>query len=1226
MQPPTTAYTPTDSNLHIPISKYGGIIRRVGLMSRVIESGVPINLPYKTGLCLTSQVNGTFTTADGKHHNPDAIDELIAQHYVSYLRESSEIPIVNQEPPAFEPDVHILIRNFDLWREQVKTENGYSEMYLSSTHPAGRVTVKSDFISKFMDRTQIKYWVMPNLNNVEDLTQSVKILCATLRNAIPDIKVKVHSDTFSYSLIDRVLYIHQAPIHINTIKIQENYVTFDSIPVDPIEFSKFFYYPQELHNLTTLQVFTPIQLGAIKMWFESNEEWRVLPLYDTAMSLVRQEFENRSEMVKHPIYTYFKTMTTATKVLSALLGVFTLTATIYTIYRLCTRESSDKSNTTLDPRLEAKYESYQREYVDGVMSGKYKDRGDFAAAIAARTGDSNLATGWVNYNYDITANSKEFDREKLMFSLCRAIKEKDESTAKLIFDQINKQKPLDVQDITNIVRQNTNAVSVHYEHTPDKTLIGKFVEVLQKNVCKVVSNGRHCYGIFVKDNILVTVAHLFDGPKDDVSIYWSSNTHDMSNLYKAKITNINYDKDLAILRIVDTSFPMQKDITKHLPYACDTETWSGSCYYIRPLTKTMIYHGAATKHHYTLQKRWDANNPRYRPRVWYTYEYTQCLHVSDVFKDGDCGFPLVTVKDNKCYILGIHNGYDGTGSSFFSPLTCNEFQLLREVQIPKETVSNALEIANTRVVSDKPHVDLPPYNTIINEQTITPDKLWEKYHNQLDIVGRCSNMYFHTNPKHVKKNFHDSNCQLENPSLPSPLDLKMLPTETIIKLPRDSKYRPSPLMAQCLKFSKYNELNINPEIFDQAKNIQLDLYRQNYGELSILRTAQAINGTFDGPLKSLVLETSPGPYIKKMYCMDNKRALFTDVNQNDPTKPTWYVFSEHPAAKELRIHCDAIMDSWQTGVPTVVFIKDNPKVELLPKEKVLNEGKIRLFCELDLAVNIVIRRLIGDLTAKMQEFHYLTNAKLGINPYRDLHWYSKGFPKQNVDIFGYDIKRMDKNVPAALMAYFFELCKNLLKKEHQELAGAAYETCAKSLSNAVHCMEGLLYRTVRGNPSGVVGTNTINTVLLELMTIYTHIKITLQLPMEITSHTSSSYMCDIHGFLTGDNGYIVVSKDFGYTEEKIKQGFIDFGFELLFDKSGLQGTEWCGREIYYSGGFLIPALRKEAIVRQIFWINMGRRADIPNQFLIVQMEAAMHDRHFFQQVKADILYIAKKIN
>lgn len=1238
---PALAYMPTDDNLHCSIADTPGIMRRIGLDTRIIEGVIPISLQPSTGYCLTSNINGGFDTYSGFLYS-DRVPDALIDHYVEYLRESDTTTFIRVEPPPFRPDVTIIIRDFDIWRTMVTSEHGYTQMFLQSNHPAGQVIVEPAYIQHFLTRTSVRYWLMPNITSVADLEGAITTLCVTLRNALPDINVLIQSDERSFGLTRRALYAwgtYQAP---DVIEIKDGQVLYDNQPIPPGPIMKFIYHPHSVDIPVVFPGLQPSELASIKRWFCATNDWRAIPVYSIAEKDCKTTVRRMQDIKEHPIISYFRTCSVGAKILTALLVTFATSAIVYGIYKFITHFTSkgSKGNTKSNEDLDSsntKYDErngqYQEEYVRGVSSGLYQNPRQYAAVLFNRTGDSTLARSWELYDMDIRSNSAG-SKTQLVNKFVEAVRTGNTDHAKRVFADLSK-KGITYEDLESMFKTTSNAVNSVSEHTQDNSIINSVMRKMRDAACQIlIDNIPVCYGIFFSGNRVLTVGHCFENTtQTNVAIRYTSAYGTPAKEYPARIIALNRDKDIAICQILDKTFPAQKSLENMLPHHTDSYQWNGACYYLRPTQAGYIFQGYATRHAYTTARRIDHNNPNYCPATWYTYNYSQVLKCSDVFKSGDCGFPLIAIENNKPVILGIHNGFDGSGTAYFSPLTITDLQCV--IDAPGVT-SNYLtpERMVDRIIDGPPKEgdsmfwigakDVPAYNAVVGD-TMKPDLLWPQYHDALNVMGRTTELYFHSNPVNRKKDMHDSNCRFPNPSLPSPITTRGLPESTIVKLPIDSRYRASPLMAQAIKFADSKTLDIDSEVFHHAVAIQTDMYQFHLGELTLLRPAVAINGVLGEPLKPIVMETSPGPYLKKVYRMDNKRQLFVNVNANDPTKPAWYVFSNHPAAKQLASDMDSIFHAWSNGIHTPVVIKDNPKVELLPREEVLQNGKIRLFCELDLAVNLVIRRLLGDFISKMQDNHMLSNCKTGVNFYRDLHWYAKNFPKDS-DVFGFDVRRMDKNLSDFLIHHVFQLVYNLLSDKAKSTAGYAYATCAYSLSNAIHIFEGMVYQTERGNPSGVTGTNQINTVILELIVIYNHVKVCNQIGRPLKTHTSASYYFEVKGFLNGDNGYLAVSKSFGYTQERIQQSFNDFGLEILFDKSKLDGIEWCGRVIKYENGFLIPALRAEAILRQIYYIDNGRKSDIPNQFAVVQFEAALHDKDFFDHVQADIRYMCRKLN
>lgn len=1223
---PTSAYQPTDQTLHIPIRKVPGIVRRVGFSTRVLDNGIVTNLPQPSGLCFTVRPDGSYHTTSRAYY-ADSIPDMILDHYASFITSHKITPVVTGTPPVFSPDVTIEIKDFEQWKDAVKSANGYAQMYLQSDHPAGRVSVKQGYEMQFLQQAQLSYWIIPNLENLSEIRPIIRTLCNTLRNSVPGITATVTSSSFCYSFVNNVIYESTQIEADKVITADDNILTYNGREIPAIEIFQFSKNPQLLPQLNQLKLFSGSELAHISYWIKTHDTWKSLPIYLAACETVDEAFKKQQNTAKHPVLAWLSQHTTIALVITALLTTFSVWYVSKKIYTWLASKTT--SNTTYD---DDNYDNYQQKYIQAVQRGEVNTPDEYANRMAKNGVPSQEIQGWKMYNDrirrgdydddDINSNSAQKPVE-LLNSIVHLMANDDDGAAKTLLQTFNKKHKLTLGHIQQLTNVKSNAISPAQEISSHSPVITTITATLRK-ACLRVNNdtrGGVCYGLLVKQNYFVTVSHLFDNG-DELSVNWTMNSSETGRRWKAKVLFVNRDLDLAICAITEKNFPSSNNIIKLMYDSPTTNPELGTAYFIRPLATGFVYAGDAVRHRFSNIRRTDPQNPRYKPVDYYSYTWTQMLKTDDIFSRGDCGLPLVCVIKGKATVMAIHNGFSNHSTAYFSPLTRGTFEsLLTDTPI---TVSNSSE--PSLLYKHKAVLDLPAYNTAIKEGDIGKETHWDNHRQHMNILGHSQALYFFTNPNFSKKNFHNAQCKLPNESLPSAYNRSTLTLTAASVLPKDKKNRPHPLIAQALKFGDNPSVTFDEDTLEHAFQIQSSVYKSTLAPCSILRPAAALNGIVGESLKPVVLKTSAGPDMKRCFKISTKEPLIRNINADDPDKTPWYVWTDHEAARKIQEDMTAIFDHWSGGVQTSVVSKDNPKVELLPIEKVRNEGKVRLFCELDLAVNLVLRRLMGSFISQVNEAHFLLNLKTGINPYRDIHWAAKNFD-QDADIFGFDVKRMDKYLPAALVHKVFQLMEYCLDDNKRDGTTARlYETAAYSITDRVHVIEGILYSVKRGNPSGLTGTNHINALALELIIIYGYIQRQKFLnPLNFVC-SNVDYMQNIKGLINGDNGYIVVPKWLGYTETTIQLTFKQFGMEVLFDKSALKGVEWCGREINKVEGFIFPALRREAITRQIWWVNTSRIAEYPMQALMVQFEASLHDKKFFDAVQHDIRIITKTLS
>ena len=155
------------------------------------------------------------------------------------------------------------------------------------------------------------------------------------------------------------------------------------------------------------------------------------------------------------------------------------------------------------------------------------------------------------------------------------------------------------------------------------------------------------------------------------------------------------------------------------------------------------------------------------------------------------------------------------------------------------------------------------------------------------------------------------------------------------------------------------------------------------------------------------MTTSAGPKMKLKHQIHTKKPLFTDLT--DGHRP-YYRFAETDASFELKTDFHNYETCIESGLPITIICKDNAKVELLPKEKVF-KGKVRLFNEIDLSINMLLKKYFGCILESMITKHVDCIYAIGYNPYLDATHYAKEMERGIGEYISTDFEGLDKTIP-----------------------------------------------------------------------------------------------------------------------------------------------------------------------------------------------------------------------
>lgn len=1116
------------------------------------------------------------------------IKEVIGSAYTSFVKGSGVLVFKhNTQPPTIIPDMTVCIKDEAQFLRAYANARDIASMVNRTNNPYGYVLISDEVIKRIIESSSINTWIQPReYDNACDLIHG---LAYTVNMLSTSLTCRATTPGWCFTLVDGVLYC-ESTVDRDHITVHENTILYNGVPV-PTNFVKFVVHGQQA--LDSIHPFTIMEAIQIRTYIEQH-------MYDEALCLYRSSHEcemlARKKLLffkKHPFITWC-TSSQGGKVflaigggLMALVGVILTTKKLYNLFSSVNANINGMhfpSGTSSSDRANSKMRRLAR-----LEKVKHQP-------------SVNERIGWIKANYN--AVDEPCDTHYLDM-IAQAIHEGRMDDAKFLYEEFIDGANLTFNNLVKLLRARPNAVSQYHELASSPSVLQPIVRKTRQALVTVHSR-MACYGLLIGGNKVLTVNHAIDPSNITVAI--SEGTEQLR--YSARAEVCNMIKDLAILTITDKTFKARPSLGKFFPDKSTKTDWNKKCFFIRPLDHTFIIAGFGN---YITSGRTpgrDSDADIYAPTDYIKFDFITQLDVSQVYRPGDCGMPLVAISDNKCYIVGIHNAYNTSGTAWFSPLFREEL-MDNDISLAQINATDMVPLSIVKPLQELDMVSVPDYNSWIEKSTGNP---WSS-HSEIPVIGFCKPLHYYSKPKTHKVKLRSPNCKLDTHLCPTPTQLCQLTQEAIDFLPKDDDGIPRPLLAQTKKMFNRIPFTANPEYLQIAVEIVKDEFSVNYGRTTPLRMHEVVNGKMDGLVKRLNLATSCGPYLKKKYGLTDKRQLFEDVNRNDPKLPYTLVFTQHPAAFETREHYDQICSLWEQGKPTAIVIKDNPKVEFRDSTKIETTGDVRLFCELDLATNMAFKRYFGGLTNEMMLHHSTSPCKVGFNPYTLPTFLFKYIP-ENYSKFSSDLKRMDKQLTMDLLMAFADVAAHLCDTEEHR---TAIYTAMKSLTVTIHIQEGVLYYAFGGNPSGISITTVMNTTIREIGCVYTYVKLMME-------RLDRPYLCSYAGYVQhivsaklGDDEFVASSPSIQFTFEESRQAWQELGLELVKSKNS-ENEDFCSRELIRSDdGILYPRLKKESILASLYWINKRDMSDIGLTFTNVLFEATLWDEDFFQDVKHDVL-------
>nr|QIJ25870.1 hypothetical protein [Warroolaba Creek virus 3] len=747
-----------------------------------------------------------------------------------------------------------------------------------------------------------------------------------------------------------------------------------------------------------------------------------------------------------------------------------------------------------------------------------------------------------------------------------------------------------------------NMVSIDDIITPIPSLTKAMAAKLIKNYARIDAKGS-CYALGLRDKLFVTVSHLFGAVNETCQIRYNGEA------YNARCIKLNRPRDLAIVMVTDKHFPTLTNIESMLP-SISEHTTTTSATFVRPLPNELSYHTDTVRYipksiiTRTCSDRFALNEN------FYIMDITTMCASQQVYQRGDCGFPIVVYKDNKWLIMGIHNSYhQADGTMYFSALHKEDLNDLRTNVTPNSdmTIGHPLDedtaYTTTSFMRSKLDVEMKP--SVFQDVSDLP------------FFGFNPNFAPTSRPSHKKQYLAACEEVTECPVLPSALDLThVTDTSSLVK---NTHGTPHPLLTQAVKYAKKTPeygRGLDPQITELTLDHINTYFQTNYNvESTPLKLGAIINGF--GALQGFDMTTSVGMNLKMQYKIhvkrpeDNPDVLFVNRNK-EGEKPYYAINIDTPAGRQLNEDFNLYDKSIQNGIPICMIIKDNAKVELLPKEKV-KKGKVRLFNEIDLAVNMVFKKYFGRFVEKVIATHSQTMYAIGYNPYLDANYYYKALAKQDATFISTDYASLDKTIPKELIKFFVY---TVLSGYPNQVKEALYKT----LANTFHLIEGSMYYVDCGNESGSYVTTLMNCFVVHFNTWYTCCRIYKEKHLVWPTFRELTNACNMR--ILGDDCIRAIT-GLPVTFEELKADAALMNLELTAPKQ--EGTlSFCSRVFGFEDGIIYPRLKEESVIGCLFYFTELTPEKIEQNMSVALFEASLHPKPFFLKVASMCDILARK--
>jgi hypothetical protein len=1186
---------------------HSGIARRLGLYGRVDaikEQGIETVVNDPSMQMTVDATPGFQYTINGTPISPEDLKQHVFRTYTAFIAKSHNIQILNStySNPTQEYDVKITADDIDsLYNAFASTANVTSLLFFGSKGANVQISkrVMVTIPRDMHDATSL----IPNkrLETRDDIISLAKRLGAFMAKLIPDIKIYFHlKGQTPIVLINKQLFIgaHETL----TIEITRSSDAFHWVfqgRANRLRDEDFALFTSTGILPPTMQELPQFIIAAIVAKYTSmrQEETPLIRTWIDHYTVKRmiQDYKDRgllSFIFEHK----------ALSICSGILGIVTLTALGTKLYKLLSPVNEANSFDDEDDPESSHYKDITH-LKNGYRSALVK--GDRNAMVnihkqAEREGLSQLLHKWEHVYRSNSFLSRPKSEIEIMIR---------ESVNNQDLDSLSFFIKFDPETVKTVLSNKANMLSVRETQHQMPTLPQIWIEKLKRNYVLAINPITHAkvYALGLRDKTAITVSHIFHKVGEQCTIQSDGKQ------YRATCTAIHRPRDMAIIQIEDKTFPSFRDITNALVSHQDFSKFS-TAWYVRPTDKPLIYAARTRFRGRSSFVMTDSNNPLYllNHDLWEFH----LMGVSDlisVFSSGDCGFPLMAMCDNEWKIIGIHNSINGISSTgFFSSISI-------------EDISN---VANS-FTNTVPHFYDQETGYAIDESTykaLVYGK-WDdsKYAgvSALKIIGRNSALHTHSSPKHKKKYIGVCEDILTCETLPSAID--MTHVKDTSKLVADKRGEFYPLFAQSVKYTKRTSTygNYNTEIFDHVQESIKQYYNMHYGDPTELRIREIING-FEH-VKGFDMTTSAGPKMKREFGINVKvpktgqrNILFINLNESDPQKKPYYVINTktnpgNALMQDFHHYKGAI----ESGDPILLIIKDNAKVELLPREKV-EEGKVREFNEMDLSVNAVLKSYFGGFLNSVIAKHHECIYTIGFNPYKEATLHMLDFNMIDGEVVSSDFSGLDKSFPKELIFGFVEAVSRGKWSKQTETA------LSKTLTYTYHSINGHIYPVDCGNESGSYVTTMLNCYAVHFANWYTFTR---------KWKETYSIMPSLKDFEDNFCQKILGDDCIRKISHRVKISFDDLAedaalFNLTLTKPKIDGEiSFCSR-VYKEirPNIYAPCLKTASITSCLFYLASETKEQISMNINIALFEASLHGKEYFELVAKGAIAVANHYN
>ncbi|DAZ87491.1 TPA_asm: non-structural polyprotein [Holothuria scabra associated picornavirus 1] len=741
---------------------------------------------------------------------------------------------------------------------------------------------------------------------------------------------------------------------------------------------------------------------------------------------------------------------------------------------------------------------------------------------------------------------------------------------------------------------------------------------LNKCYTQVSYAGYKAYALHVGGGMFLTVSHCFDEVGRTVLL--SSN----GSSYPSMVLSIIRERDLALVYSKElNNLPSAKRY-----FAKDSNDLSLAGYFMRCGPTMTIISGNLEYKEYQEFIEGNCTNEFYKPCMEVLKLRRVGLMVEEVIKKGDCGFPFMCKVKGSIKLIGFHNAYKTHAIVYGSFISQPLIEEICQVITPNAHIPSPVSVVKIPVKRSDPsitHVEMSMPHEYVEEfaRCVKPDPY---------IPPECHLTSIGYNPKFKNFNYmkekhftHEIELENENTQLPAAFSNRYITDSSELVL--NGLGKPDPLWTQALKYGTRRR-NYDPDILKHAIEMVVDYNKLTYcaeKPFKMLTEFEALNGRTTPFLSNIDIKTSAGPYAKYFHKVMTKQE-YIDIKYSDDSPI--YSFSQNIVGQNIRNHLKtqkALLENY--GIPPCLISQDNAKVENIDREKA-QKGKVRLFNNIDPAVNALLKIMFGDWFSRAMNKSNEGYYAIGQNPYTTSTEIWHRFSTKQGKILNTDFKAFDKLLITELIEAFCHVAGRLTANERLPEIRMIFEALSLTLTHAVHLLNGSVYVVNNGNESGTFVTTLLNCVSVHIIFNYSFIKCWNKVPCYIgIKPMLNDIMSRSELAILGDDKTQIVSKDVPMTEEELIEIAATLGMECTPAKGGEDDgaqINFCSRVLEWNevDQIVYPKLKKSSIVGLLYWFVSFDKSQVRDNLMIALFEASLHDQAFYDSILRDALLVA----